>query len=174
MNEILLIRNQLAAERTHATAVVAACGQSLSREAPALRRACTDYLARVLASFEERDRRLTALCAQRPDEDPLLRALREAPAATGAVQRLHSALGGEPAADAAGAATRWREFARYFAAVWSVRRNVIEALLAPNTRVADWRALAGIDADSILEERDLYARVCAALPPGVELAEAEG
>lgn len=174
MNEILLIRNQLAAERIHAAAVVTACGQSLSMEADAFRRACTDYLARVLASFDERDRRLAALCAQRPADDPLRRALTEAPAATTAAQRLHVALGGESAPDGASAVTRWQEFARYVEAVWNVRRKLIEGLLAPDTRVGDWRVVAGMDADSILEERDLYARVRAALPPGLELADAEG
>jgi hypothetical protein len=54
--------------------------------------------------------------------------------------------------------------------VWSARRDAIDALLAASPRTTDWRLIAGIDADSILEERQRYARVSAALPGGASLA----
>src|ERR1700757_3123390 len=70
MNEVQLIRNQLALERSHASAVANACATVLQADAGAgpasdsldqFRRACVDYLACVLAWFEERDQRLTDL-----------------------------------------------------------------------------------------------------------------
>jgi hypothetical protein len=64
----------------------------------------------------------------------------------------------------------WREFAQFFNSVWSARRDAIDALLAANTTTTDWRVIAGIDADSILEERNRYSRVRATLPAGASLA----
>ena len=52
------------------------------------------------------------------------------------------------------------------------RQFEIEALIASNQRVADWRAFGGIDADSVCHERALYARVRAALPSGSALGPA--
>jgi len=40
----------------------------------------------------------------------------------------------------------------------------LEALLARNVPVTEWRAVSRIDADSIFAERARYARVKAALP----------
>ena len=71
MNEVQLIRAQLAAERQNASTVANACATALGRRnAVALssgssleefRQACVDYLVCVLAWFEDRDQRLTDL-----------------------------------------------------------------------------------------------------------------
>jgi hypothetical protein len=188
MNEIQLIRQQLTAERQHADAVASACVSAVQRAegyagpaSPALgefRQACVDYLACVLAWFEERDQRLADLAHARLEQtEPAARALEEALARPG---RSREALEKLEAACAAGSAgergvalwERWQDFARFFGSVWGNRRERLDALFAANTRVTDWRQVGGIDADSILEERQRYARVCALLPAGVSLTVA--
>ncbi len=186
MNEVQLIRNQLALERAHAAAIANACATALQGDAGAgpasdalaeFRRACVDYLACVLAWFEERDQRLTDLIAARfSATDPARREFEEVLARGGrsrdALAKLEAACATGTAGVASGAAARqhgWREFAGYFDRVWSTRRDALDALLSSNSRASDWRALGGIDADSILEERRRYAAVSAQVPPGVTL-----
>jgi hypothetical protein len=135
------------------------------------RQTCVDYLVCVLAWFEERDRRLAHFAPHRPLDPPLRAALEEALGRPGrsrdALEKLETAL-------AAGSGPAWREFAQYFHGVWSARRDALDALLGASARIADWRALAGVDADTILEERARYARVRAAVPAGVRLASEPG
>jgi hypothetical protein len=181
MNEVQLIRSQLALERAHVSAVANACATVLGSEAGAgaasdslgeFRRASVDYLACVLAWFEERDQRLADLIELRPD-DPARRAYEEALGRRGrsrdALAKLEAACAASTAAAGTSERQGWREFGEYFNGVWSTRREALEALLASNTRVDDWRVLGGIDADSILEERRRYALVLAQAPPGVSL-----
>ena len=181
MNEVQLIRSQLALERVHASAVANACATVLQADAGAaptgnsldqFRRACVDYLACVLAWFEERDQRLTDLIEVRFEAaDSARRAFEEVLARRGRSRDALAKLEAACAASADSAAHRrgWREFAEYFNAIWSTRRDALEALLSSNTRAGDWRTLGGIDADSILEERRRYALVAAQVPPGVTL-----
>ncbi len=179
MNEIQLIRNQLALERAHASSVANACAVLQSAGGPGpesetlgeFRRACVQYLACVLAWFEERDQRLSELLQSRLDAaDPARRAFEEVLRRPGrsrdALARLEVACT-DTAGSAEGASQRWREFGDYFNGAWSARRDALEALLAANTRVSDWRTLGGIDADSIVEERRRYALVAAQAPAGV-------
>jgi hypothetical protein len=171
MNEIQLLRDQLAAERRHVREVASACAAACRAEpAPAggaalvaLAEACRDYLECVLAWFDQRDARLGELYARLP--------------AAGAGGEARGALDlsghGRDALDrlrAAGTAHEdWAALARFVNGAWDTRRSAIEALLASSLRVTDWRAVSGIDADTIYEERALYSRVRAALPAGVEL-----
>src|SRR6516225_8431065 len=182
MNEVEQIRSQLALERAHAGAVAKACATAMQGAETAgdtsdslgqFRRACIDYLACVLAWFEERDQRLTDLLQARfAPTDPARRALEEVLARRGrsreALTKLEAACAGSTASDSAGQ-QGWREFAEYFDGVWSTRRDALDALLSTNSRATDWRTLGGIDADSILEERRRYAQVSAQVPPGVAL-----
>jgi hypothetical protein len=177
MNEIQLIRNQLALERAHASAVANACATLLQPETSEseahFRRACVEYLACVLAWFEERDQRLADLIKARfGAADPARRAFEEVLARRGrsrdALAKLEVACAGS-AGSGATAAQAWRDFGEFFNGTWSARRDALDTLLASNTRAGDWRAVAGIDADSILEERRRYALVAAQAPPGVSL-----
>jgi hypothetical protein len=79
---------------------------------------------------------------------------------------------GAPLAPAGGTPAAWQDLAQLLNGPWDARRAAIDALLATRSRVADWRALGGIDADSICLERELYARCRAALPAGVALGPA--
>ncbi len=186
MNEIQLIRAQLTAERQHASTVANACATALGRRNSVasssgsaleeFRQACVDYLVCVLAWFEERDQRLTDLWPARlAPGDAARRALEDVLAGPGrsreALEKLAAALACTSAASSRNnALENWREFAQFFNGVWSARRDAIDALLAANTRTTDWRVIAGIDADSILEERARYARVRTTLPAGASLA----
>lgn len=178
MNEIQLIRQQLAVERQHASAVANACANALSRlEAKSVpggsplgefQQACVDYLVSVLARFEERDQRLAELSQRRRP------ALEEALARRGrsreALEKLEAALGAAAGAPAHAAVQKhWHDFAQFFNSVWSARRDAIDEQLARDTSTADWRLIGGIDADSILEERRRYARVAATVPAGEAL-----
>jgi hypothetical protein len=186
VNEIQLIRAQLALERAHASAVANACATALQADGAAtsgseslapFRRACVDYLACVLAWFEERDQRLADLLQARAGAtDPARRPLEEVLARAGrsreALAKLEAACADHPAARFRDRQQRWREFAEHFNGVWSTRRDALDALLSANSRPTDWRTLGGIDADSILEERRRYTLVAAQLPPGVTLGAA--
>jgi hypothetical protein len=181
MNEVELIRNQLALERAHVGAVANACARVMQGDAESaatgeslaqFRQVCVDYLVCVLASFEERDQRLTELFQARTNAtEPARRTLEEALARPGrsreALARLEAACASR--ASATTGQQGWREFAEYFNGVWSTRRDALDALLSADSRVTDWRTFGGIDADSILGERRLYAQVCAHVPPGVVL-----
>jgi len=171
MDELELIRGQLASERRHAAAVADAAAAVLAAPAgtAAFREESVDYLVCVLAWFEERDRRLAQLAHGRPGADAARGALEAALARPG---RSREALEKLEAALAAGGPASWQEFARFFHGPWSARRDALDALLAAHARVADWRAFAGIDADGVLEERARYARVRASAPAGVALAAA--
>ena len=183
MNEVQLIRQQLALERQHVGAVAKACaalGAADAAGSPAgealgqFRRACVDYLACVLAWFEERDQRLAELLqARSPVADPARHALEEALARRGrsreTLAKLEAACAASTAPTGSARQQAWREFGDYFDTAWSARRAAIDALLASHSRVSDWRTLGGIDADSILEERRRYARVHAQAPPGAAL-----
>jgi hypothetical protein len=159
MNEIRLLRDQLATERVHAGAVARACAAA-HRNAPtppagaaleALREAATAHLALVLGSFDARDGALTALGTELPPGASLGRE---------ALETLRAR---------AGASERWEACAALVTGAWDARRIAIESISARNSRVTDWRAFARIDADSIHRERALYERVRAALPAGLEL-----
>ena len=74
MNELEIIRSQLAVEQSHAAEVAIACAAASEstgavaapQEAIALfRETCVSYLVWVLARFEERDQTLSELLASR-------------------------------------------------------------------------------------------------------------
>src|SRR6516225_8364199 len=131
MNEVEQIRSQLALERAHAGAVAKACATAMQGAETAgdtsdslgqFRRACVDYLACVLAWFEERDQRLADLVAMRFEtSQSARRAFEEVLARPGrsrdALAKLEAACA--VAAGSAGHQSAWREFAEYFNGRWS-------------------------------------------------------
>lgn len=168
MNEIELLRAQLGTERRRVREVASACA-AITRGAPSASAGaapaswpsvCREYLGCLLEWFDERDKRLAELYARLPAAD----AGRKAVAALGAGGRGREAL--ERLASDGAAHGNWQDLARFINGPWDARRAAVEMLLATNPHVADWRAFAGIDADSICQERALYARCRAALPMG--------
>jgi len=174
MNEIEIIRSQLAVEQAHAAEVANACataagateGRSGSGEAiTPFREACVSYLVWVLARFEERDQTLSELLAGRQFGT----LIGQSGTSREALARLEAALA---AGDGGAAHSGWQEFARFFNCAWTPRRSALEAALTEHATVTQWRAVCAIDADSMLEERNRYARVAAQLPAGIELQRA--
>lgn len=183
MNEIEIIRSQLAVEQSHAAEVANTCAAvfGAAAEAPTsceagalFREAAVSYLVWVLARFEERDQTLSELLASRQSmadgataasAGHLNSLISRSGTSREALSRLETAFaaGNTPAARA-----HWQEFARFFNSAWAPRRAALEEALAEHLGVADWRAVCAIDADSILDERTRYARVVAQLPAGME------
>jgi hypothetical protein len=170
VDEIQLIRRQLATESDHVAAVARACAAALAGAEPesaapgpaltAFRDAAVEYLVRLLAGFEERDERLRDLYARRPADDPERRSVEQLLAGGGSSREALEQLG----------RAHWQEFSRLIAGPWKARRDAIERILSSHPRAADWRAVAGIDADSILEERRRYAQLRQRLPHGLAAA----
>ena len=174
MNEIELLRDQLATERRHVREVASACAAAHVSAPPApgdaaleaLRGACGEYLGCVLDWFDRRDARLGALYARRPPADAGRTALAAVDLAGRGREALEKLTARGPARES------WQALARFTHGPWDARRGAIEALLASNQRVADWRVFGGVDADSVCHERALYACVRAALPSGTVLGPA--
>ena len=159
------MRVQLATERLHVGAVATVCAAAGSGAAD-LRAAGCDYLLCVLGWFDERDRRLRELVRTHPgvrghERQGFEDALAQPGGSDAALAKLKAAQ------DAP--AVAWQALAQFVGTVWDRRRDAIDGLLATITRPADWRAIARIDADSILEERRRFERVNAACPPGALL-----
>lgn len=184
MNELEIIRTQLAVEQSHAAQVANACAAvfgstgaapASSEETALFREACVSYLVWVLARFEERDQTLSELLASRQPQTNgaaaasmrrLVTLVTRSGTSREALARLETALA---AGDSAGARSGWQEFARFFNSAWAARRAALAGALAEHLGVADWRTVCAIDADSILDERRRFERVVAQLPAGVEL-----
>jgi len=163
-----LIQEQLLLERRHSGAVANACAAALGQSDGSaaalarLRQAGVDYLVLALTAFEERDQRLADYVRDVPAQQPgeLAQALGRRGSSREALTLLEAAVSGRSSA--------WREFADFFSGCWSTRREAIEGSLG-RLSTSEWRALSGVDADSILHERQAYARVRASVPAGVDL-----
>jgi hypothetical protein len=181
MNEVELIRRQLGVERQHAAEVSRACASVLvaaGSQGPerlasleAVRQASVEYLVWILSRFEEREQVFHDLVRSRfPADDPSRGAVEAAFALPGtsreALAKLETALGATGDTDTA---TRWTDFLRFFSGAWSARRDEIDRLFERQAKIADWRTVSDIDADSIVDERSRYARVQATMPPGIEM-----
>jgi hypothetical protein len=178
MNEVELIRAQLSVERQHAAAAAQALstvgsdrGDRLA-SLEAFRQANVEYLVWILTRFEEREQVFHDLLRSRSvADDPERRTVEASLALPGtsreALAKLEAALGSGSDADRA---ARWPDFFGFFSGAWSARRDELDRLFARQAKVADWRAVSGIDADSIFEERSRYERVRRTLPDGVELS----
>ena len=187
MDESAILRGQLATERIHAAQVVNAClsvfgaAREPLAQSGAFREASVRYLAWVLSRFEQRDQLLGELitasrtAAPGTPEASVPGELAELAAREGtsrqALTRLESALS---TASPEQARAAWQAFGQFFNTLWCARREALEGQLARLPRIASWRAVSAIDADSILEERARYAQVAEHLPPGVTLTGAAG
>ena len=183
MNEVELIRGQLILERQHAAEVAKDCASALAAAGSqgtervasleAFRQAGVEYLAWMLARFEEREQVFHDLLRSRfPTDDPNRRAVEAALALPGtsreALAKLETAL--RSSVDSGSTADRWTDFLRFFSGAWSARRDEIDRLFERQAKVTDWRTVSDIDADSIVEERSRYASVKATLPAGIEMS----
>jgi hypothetical protein len=176
MNETQFLRNQLATEYRHLEAVLQACTDAIasaSKDAALddFMRTCSEYLAPTVKAFAARDRARLALHYARSapsDQD-----------GQSASAKLEAAI--------ASASTLWSRWnptsgditslhrATQALAQWLAKREAAKDCLDDRAyTVEQWRKVAIIDAKSILEERDRYMRVEAALPLGARRMERDG
>lgn len=145
MNELEIIRRQLATEEQHFAEVARACQAAIAGAAfepgSGFARACAGYFAFAVARLD-------------PDANRSLES------------QLHAA----QAVDAG----RWREFLMAFESQSRRHFSGLGERLRPGVPVSEWRRISRIDADSIVAERARYAEITAALPAGVSLAPGAG
>jgi hypothetical protein len=157
VNELELIRSQLRTEAERVSDVARACAAAGATEG--LRQVGVEYLVFVLTRFDARDQRLAEQSSVQPSS--LERIISLGGTSREALAKLAAATAGEGAKS-----DRWSAFAEFCDGPWRFRRDAIDALhQQTNLRIAAWRAVSCVDADSILEERTRYARVQARLSP---------
>ncbi|MBS0364782.1 MAG: hypothetical protein JSR67_03035 [Proteobacteria bacterium] len=159
MDEIQLLRGQIAGERQRTGSVAAALQRKLRLNALDDGAApWIAYLSAALASFAARDKRLAALLQQWPPgrggADTLRAALAQPPG-SGQLRKRFTPLAALPLTGADNCAT-WNDLLEQIAGAWQQRGAQLESGLAAHARVMEWRAWSGIDADSIMAERERY------------------
>lgn len=185
MNEIDILRNQLSLERRHMAEVENALAAAIDAGLEAGRldefcRACATYLRFIGERFSRQERTHCELlrprlapadAANRRVLDELEETLRLSgpaiAALAAALQRRESG-----ACQAAEFLAACRDYVEFLKRELGQRRHVIHHLFERHYRVAEWRRASCVDADSILEERELYEAVRSKLPPGIVLESA--
>lgn len=170
MDELTILRGQIGTERRHLAAVGAACRSAralnhTSADALAFSHAARDYLIYIAGRLHAQDlahaRQLRPRVAAGSEAagllDDLETTLAELRAGLRSLEDSRDPVAGVSA------------FADFVERVLGRRRDSLEPLFASQYTIDDWRAASGVDADSILEERERYAAVRAALPPGIAL-----
>jgi hypothetical protein len=175
VNELEFIRAQVANERSHMAATRLALGQALqARYAPAaiaeFVRAAARYLTFVVKRFNAQDlAHCRLLSARLPVQDPDRTVLTELDAALhlseAAIAPLEQALTHDDAALSAAA----QNYLEFYRRELVQRRHAIHHLFERYYGIAEWREASMVDADSILQERELFHAVQQHLPAGLEL-----
>jgi hypothetical protein len=170
MNETQFLRSQLASEQRHLEAVLKACTDALastSSDSPAdtFLQTCVDYLTSSVRAFAARDRARLVLHYGRstPSDQDGHSASAQLEAAIASAVTLWSRIGPERID------VKALRRATQALAQWLSKREAAAECLDPSSyTVEQWRKVALIDAKSIVEERERYARVESALPLGVQ------
>lgn len=187
MNELEFIRSQIALEYDHAAAVRTACSAALgtaAAPAPAgeFLDVCANYLVFADRRGEIRDTahldllRPQIAAGEREAQALLGELQRSLPIRRSALDRLAAAIDTHRTAAVTAAANQVTQAAPieallhdYLASHAGVHANqrALLTLCDVHYDIVQWRQAAGVDADSILEERERYARVVASLPDGL-------
>lgn len=142
---------------------------------------CADYLVFIVARFNAQDGAHAGQIRARlgPDDDDgrkaigeLLGALQQSGEAIARLSASAAAWRGGLASDGALVAAL-RDYLAFYASVLATRRHSLQPWFDAHYGIAEWRHAAGVDADSILEERERYARVADSLPEGLSLAPSQ-
>lgn len=176
MDELAILRGQIAAERRHLVDVKAACRAALQagHQTTGLEQfahACRAYLLYIGRRLLAQDHAHAVLLRPRlPPGDAASHQLLDDLEAT--LRQLRTALQAleAHAAPVAGLA----EYLEFVDGVLAKRRHALEPLLTAHYSIEDWRAAAFVDADSIIEERERYTACQAAAPPGMLAPAARG
>ncbi len=176
MDELAILRGQVATERRHLAAVKNACRAALQAGGDATRladtcRAATGYFSYNVRRLHAQDQAHCLLLRPRvPRSDSANHELLDA--VEGAIQRSRTALQALEAAPDPVAGVR--DYIDFIDGVLAKRRHSIEHLFRTHYTIDDWRAASFVDADAILEERERFATLHAAFPPGVTLDGSAG
>jgi hypothetical protein len=176
MDELAIIRGQIATERRHLIAVKAACRTALSAGRATtgvddFARVAGDYLLYLGRRLLAQDHAHAVLLRPRlaSSDAASHRLLDDLEATLKQLRVALQALEGE--ADRVAGLFDYLEFVD---GALAKRRHALEPLLTAHYSIEDWRATASVDADSIIEERERYAACQAAAPPGVLAPAAPG
>lgn len=176
MNELDFIRQQVSTERAHMGAARAAMAAALAADYPLgvlepFARAAARYLVFVVRRFNRQDLEHCAIlqplipATDTTDHKTLADLAETLWISSRAIEDLGTSLD-SPAADLLAACKTYNQF---YTDVLVRRRHAIYHLFEQHYSVAEWRRASFVDADSILEERELFSAVGRALPTGVEL-----
>ncbi len=180
MNEAEFLQRQIALEERHLERLLEDLTLALgARFAPPIIEpfceAASEYLEFALSRRLQRVRKLAALLSTRATTDNGAMAAR-AQESRRIVSHLEQAAAA--ASSAAAAATshvlRCRKLLDLYSSSLLSGDATLTASLAAQLEIEDWRALAAVDADSILKERSRYAAVAATAPPGVAVLDGGG
>jgi len=182
VNELEFIRSQVSTERSHMAAVRSACAAALALAADPrpdidFLAACAGYLIFSVGRFNAQDQAHCGLLRPRLPADAArdLATLDELEQTLGmsrkAIEPLATALGTleSGTGDAAEFTAALRTYLSFYSGVLAPRRHALRHLFDAHYGIADWRAASAVDADSILEERERYARVADLRPGGIAL-----
>lgn len=184
MNEIDFIRRQMATERRHFAAVKAALADILSRASAdeaftAFLERCVEFLIFVAGRFHAQDQahieKLRArLSSPAADERRALADLEKSLAARAAAiaslaDRSSHALDASPP-HSEGLLRACRDYVNFLETGLRDESQSLYHLSNEYFTLEDWREASFVTADSIVEERGLFANVCATAPDGVTLA----
>lgn len=176
MNELEFIRQQVSTERAHMGAARAAMAAALAADYPLavlepFARAAARYLVFVVRRFNRQDLEHCAIlqplipASDTTDHKTLADLAETLWMSSRAIEELAAALE-SPHAELLAACRTYNQF---YNDVLVRRRHAIYHLFEQHYGVAEWRRASFVDADSILEERELFDAVGRALPTGVEL-----
>ncbi|HNR21703.1 MAG TPA: hypothetical protein PKL49_01630 [Steroidobacteraceae bacterium] len=175
MDELAILRGQIATERRHLIAVKGACRAALpaarqTTGADEFARIAGDYLQHIGRRMLAQDHAHVVLLRPRLAAGDVAshRLLDELEATLGQLRTALQAL--ETGTDRIAGLFDYLDF---IDSVMAKRRHALEPLLAAHYSIEDWRAAAFVDADSILEERERYAACRAAAPAGAFAPEGE-
>ncbi len=170
MDELAILRDQVATERRHLAALHKACRTALQAGGHAAGlvdtcRVAAAYLVYSARRLHAQDQAHCLLLRPRVSRgDATSLALLDDLEDT--LQRSRAALRDlESALDPVTGTRAWLDFIDN---VLGKRRHSLEHLFREHYTIDDWRASSCVDADSILEERERFAAVCAAFPSGLE------
>jgi hypothetical protein len=169
MDELAILRDQVANERRHLSALKKACRAVLQAGSDAAAqtaacRAASDYLAYNARRLHAQDEMHCRLLRPRvsPDDtashallDDLEDTLRQSRAALQALEAASDPVSGT------------RAYLDFVDDVLGKRRHSLEYLFRTYYGIEEWRAASFVDADSILEERERFAAARAAFPPAL-------
>lgn len=176
MNEQEFIRQQVQLERAHMGAARAALASALQGQYPPetlepFARAAANYLVFVVRRFNRQDLEHCAILrplvpASDTADLQVISDLEKTLQLSAAAIEALAARNAAPLPDLLAAC---QEYNLFYTTVLGKRRHAIYHLFERHYDINSWRRASFVDADSILEERALYAAVTRTLPSGVEL-----